>query len=318
MRDSEKNLELVKAFQYVDAKYMGIADQERVTRKRRHVRMHWGVAAASVALVLMLAAPAAAIASNWLGLRDLLIPVSPEPSEALSPVADSMPTLPMRDFIGLSGYAESAEAQALREWQLFLGEYDKDGAILKQVGNDLTGLEEKYSAYMVYTQEMADKLEEITQKYDLKLHTEYMDSWNSAEAREMMTKAFAGEGHTFKGGYAYADGTFQFTGCFQTKDGRVIDYQLRRCAKGVFDEVLLSIGNVEDYQEKSYRTAQGDEVTLAYRPDVKSLIFADSEDYFISVNLLLWQVDSITEEELKQFADSIDFAALQKAAMPYD
>ncbi len=310
MRDPEKDYELVKAFQYVDAKYMGIADQERVTRKRRHVRMYWGVAAASVALILMLAAPAAAIASNWLGLRDLLIP---EPSGVLSPMPDSVPTLPMRDFIGLSGYAESAEAQAFREWLLFLGEYDKDGAILKQVSNGPTGLDEKYLPYIVYTQEMADKLEEITRKYDLKLHTEYMDSWNSAEAREMMTKAFAGEGHTFKGGYAYADGTLQFDGCFQTKDGRVIDYQLRRCAKGVFDEVMLSIGNAEDYQEKPYRTARGDEVTLAYRPDVKSLIFVDSENYFISVNLLLWQVDSITEEDLKLFADSINFAALQKA-----
>lgn len=315
MRDKKKSLELARAFEHVDARYLAIADQERKQAKHRGVRAWKVAAAACAALLVVVAVPAGAIASNWLGLRDLLIPVTPEPSEGVTPeLSENAAPEPAErmDLIGLSGYAESPEAKALGEWQLFLSGYDKDGEILAQIGNNPSGLEgTPYSEYNVYTQEMADKLAEITQKYSLKLHTGYTDSWESDETREMMTKALPEEGHIFNGGYAYADGTFQFEGQFVTGDGRIIDYQLRRCAKGVFDEVLLNIGSVEDYQEKAYQTARGDEVTLANDPEFKSLIFADSEDFFITVNLLPWEVDSITEEDLRAFADSIDFAAIQ-------
>lgn len=311
MRDEEKSMELARAFEHVDARYLAIADQERKEAKHRGVRVWKVAAAACAALLVVIAVPAGAIASNWLGLRDLLIPVTPEPTDNVTSEPDAAPSV-REDLISLSGYAQSAEAKALGEWQLFLSGYDRDGEILAQIGNNPTGLEgTPYSEYTVYTQEMADKLEEITQKYGLKLHAGFSDAWDSDETREMMTKALAGEGHIFNGGYAYADGTFQFDGQFVTGDGKVIDYQFRRCAKGVFDEVALNIGSVEDYQEKSYQTARGAEVTLASDPEFKSLIFADSEDFFITVNLLPWQVDSISEEDLRAIADSIDFAAVQ-------
>ena len=64
-----------------------------------------------------------------------------------------------------SRYAESAEYRAAREWQDFTAEYDPDGSILQssvaEGGMDYAG---DYTMYRVYSQELADKLEDIASR----------------------------------------------------------------------------------------------------------------------------------------------------------
>ena len=71
---------LIRAFQYVDDKYLDIVEQEKTMRaKRKYPRPYWSktVAACFLLILILLVLPAVAIAANWFGLRDLLIPRVP-------------------------------------------------------------------------------------------------------------------------------------------------------------------------------------------------------------------------------------------------
>lgn len=310
---------LNRAFQYVDDKYLDIVEQERIIKTGRSRWNRFGtIAACIIGLILILGLPAAAIAANWFGLRDLLMPVSPD----IPPVQHEVPQggeeenttlqeteLPMRDFIGLSGFSQTAEAQALKEWRVFLEKYDPDQKILSGLENGPTGFEQKYGFYTVYTQEMADKLEEILQKYNLKLHTERTDVNSMDTAADLMKDFVKGE-QTVWGGYFYEDGSFHFECAMPLEGRRELDYQLIRNVKGSFCETMLSVGYIEDYKEIPYTTADGSEVMLDFMPEGKSMIYMETEECFIFVNVLIWDVNRIVEKDLKDLADSLDFGKL--------
>jgi hypothetical protein len=208
-------------------------------------------------------------------------------------------------MISLQGYAGSPEYQAALAWAEFQHSYDRDGVELKKVGNNPTGFEEKYSynGYGVYTQEMADKIDEISAQYGLTLHTGGMQ-WATVKELEARYGDFLSTDDY--GGYCYADGTFQ-SDC--EYDG--VDFQIRRCMKGTLDTVLLNITDVERYEQWEYETACGETVLLALGPD-KALILADLEHSFVAVNVLggTQFPEPITNERLQALADSIDFSIL--------
>ena len=81
-RDDSMNVSVLnQAFQYVDDKYLDIVEQERTLRAgtRNRPMPYWSKAAvACFCLILILAVlPIVAIAANWFGLRDLLVPKVP-------------------------------------------------------------------------------------------------------------------------------------------------------------------------------------------------------------------------------------------------
>lgn len=234
MNQSEK---LMRAFQYVDDELLTMAEKTKKKKRKKKKKkslLSWGILAACLALVILL--PVTAIAKNWFGLRDLFVPDYILEEEE------------RQDTIGLSGYMESAEAQALREWNLFLQEYDKDRTILKALGNKPGGVDKRYSQYLVYTEEMAQKLEEILQKYDLEPHLELF-KLNTLELVTDFAQKFVKKGNRIVGGYIYNDGTFQAEGVVPIDGCGMVSYQLRRVVKGVFDDVTLNIGRKEDYTE---------------------------------------------------------------------
>lgn len=310
MSRSELSNELVWAFQYVDDRYLDIAEQEMALRRKSFFRKRINpMAACIIGLILILALPIAAIAANWYGLRDLLMPVKPH----IPPLKYEVP---LKDFIGLSGFQESAEAQALGEWREFLDEYDPDQKIIGEIGNAWTGFEEKYGQYNVYTQEMADKLEEIVQKYNLKLHTEMIVIDNN-ELADYVGGEFLGKDIDISDGlpYLYENGTLHFEGDAMYGESGSISFQCRRSVKGTFDEVVLHIGNIDEYQEFRYIAACGEPVVLALSAG-KSLIFADFDQCFVLLNILGGSENGITEEILKEIADEIDFAVLKDVRKP--
>lgn len=115
------------------------------------------------------------------------------------------------EFISLQGLQGSVEYQAAKEWQDFLHSYDTEGEILAEIGNNPTGLEDLGLFYQVYTQEMYDKLEEIADKYDLKLHSE-MNLVSQEELDYRVGGSFMGEDLSRGWAYIYENGTFQFDG----------------------------------------------------------------------------------------------------------
>jgi hypothetical protein len=85
-------------------------------------------------------------------------------------------SVPPREFVSSQGYPDSPEYQATKEWIAFDDSYDREFKILdafdaetKRTGTD--PFAEKYGDYGVYSQEMADKMDEIAKEYGLKLHS---------------------------------------------------------------------------------------------------------------------------------------------------
>ena len=298
--------------------------EDYAVRKRRR-SLKWLVTpAASIALLAALSA--LAVAANFFGLRDVLLP-----EQGRVYVTDEQGIVvpgafEYKDFVSLSGLADAPESRALAEWQAFRDGYDRDGAIIAEIGNSPTGFEEDYGLYSVYTQEMADKLEEIIAKYDLKLHSWMEDvlpgTWPIAAGD------FCGENVTPYTGYIYENGTFRFDGDAELGAGELkgygtIEYQFSRSVKGTFDEVTLNVGNLSDFEEWDYQTAGGTLVTLGLGERNRSLILADLGDSFILVNVLTgrqgddtFSSGPIGREELEALADSFFYSALTPVREP--
>ena len=221
----------------------------------------------------------------------------------------------------MQGLQGSVEYQAAKEWQDFLHSYDIDGEILAEIGNNPTGLEDLGLFYQVYTQEMYDKLEEIADKYDLKLHSE-MNLVSQEELDYRVGGSFMGEDLSTGWAYIYENGTFQFDGEALIGE-KEVHMQFRRSVKGTLEETMLNIGSVEEYQEVLYETLCGESVLLELGKD-HSLIYADFEECFLLMNVLAGTEEgflddaegAITMEDLKRMADGIDFTVLKNVIIP--
>ena len=219
-------------------------------------------------------------------------------------------------IISLYGYIDSPESQALLEWQEFLTQYDADHKILNALGNNVfiaEGRDDWAQYSSVYSYEMGEKLDEIVEKYGLKLHTVV----NFIDSDELMYRVGGDfvDRESISWAYMYEDGYFQaecdmeLPGCGRT------DFQFTRSVKGTFNDVFLNIQHVEDYTDWQYITACGESVLLALGP-YKALIFGDFEECFISVNVLLGSEEGMTEEDLQEMADKIDFSILKDVQVP--
>ena len=234
---------------------MGYTEEPHGARKRHApVRRILLIAAALTGLLTL---SAAAIGGNWFGLRDLLLPQQQEvqlPINTVTAGEDSLPPEQDRqtyqaDVISLAGYGDTPESRANAEWQAFLDSYDQDGAILESVGNSIFGAGTGYIHYQVYTQEMADKLDEIIAKYNLKLHTVMIDDLYTDEALcEQVGGDFLGENRTYSA-YMYEDGSFKFDGELELPDYGLLDYQFQRCVRGSFSELTLNIRDISSGNE---------------------------------------------------------------------
>ena len=292
---------------------------------RRGRGLKWIVTLAA-AIALLAALSVLAVAANFFGLRDVLLPEK----GSVNVVDENGVVVPgereFKDFVSLSGWADTPESRALAEWQAFLEGYDQDGAIIAEIGNEPTGFEERYGHYLVYTQEMADKLEEIVAKYNLKLH-----EWMEVVLPETWPQAVGGffrENVTPYSGYIYENGTFRFDGDAELGAGELkgygtIEYQFSRSVKGTFDDVTLNIGDLGDFEEWGFQAADGTSVTLGLGARNRSLILADLGDSFVLVNVLTgregddtFSFGPIGRAELEALADSFVYSALTPVREP--
>ncbi|MDE6128654.1 MAG: hypothetical protein K2G16_05625 [Lachnospiraceae bacterium] len=294
MREGKEYGNLNTAFGYVNDKFLDIAEQEKRKGHKKHFKLYWGIIAACICLFFSF--PAGVMAGKWFGIRELLLP------EGKSKMT----------LISLSGYQESPEAKALAEWEAFLETYDSDHKILDEIGNGIFAAEgrEDWFLYYVYSYEMGEKLDEIAEKYGLKLHTQL--DIVSPEELEYRVGCFPAGSY---GGYIYEDGSFAYDGAAELEGGKMTAFQFRRVVRGTFDEVVLNIGQAESYKEWQYVTAGGEQVLLALGTD-KALIFGDFEKCFITINVLSGRNEGMTEEKLQKLADKMDFGVLKDVKTP--
>lgn len=283
----------------VNLRWEDFAQKQR-PRKKRHVRRLWLLAAAITLLVLL---SAGAVAAHLLGVRDLLLP---QEQQSDLPPEQSV----QENKLSLSGYINTPESQALAEWNNFLASYDPDGSILKVVGNNTDPALEKYRCYLVYTQDMADKLEEIAAKYSLTLHTwehvvEDQEEWVS------LLGDFLGNNTAYSGPIA-EDGTFHYDGYLTTASGTQLDYQFRRSVKGTLNDVYFTVDDLSAYEEWYYKTDEGREITLDLGPG-RGFLLTDLGDSFVFVTVLEGTDQGVTKQDMKNLADSFDFSLLTPA-----
>lgn len=270
--------------------------------RRRHA---WRKLAVAVAcLCLLLALSAVAYAANWFGLRDLLLPIL---------VGTSQDADGNSAAISLAGYQGSPEWQALSEWRAFVNEYDPDGANFQAVDGQLDSSFARYNCYLVYSWEMAGKMDEITAKYGLRLHTSSFDLQEHPELLEPLGDFMGNNGGYYT--YMYEDGTFQVEGTVDFADIGAWDFLLLRAVKGTFHDAMLDIGDISEYQEMLYETSCGVPVTLALGKN-RVLVLADLQDSFVTVHIPFGSDHGIKQAHLEALADSINLSALTPVEKP--
>lgn len=255
-----------------------------------------------------------AVAANLLGLRELLLPQR-EPVGAVDEEGFLIPGESQSvDMIGLSGWLDTPESQALAQWRAFLDGYDRDHAILDSLGNEIDyALWAAYPCYpAVYTWEMGERLEDIAAGYGLKLHTAQIPVDTRADWVALIGGDFLGDSNSPTPGWMYEDGTFHFDGEGYAPGFGILDYQFDRMVKGSFHDVVLNVGDVSAYAEQRYETACGVTADLALGPD-KALVLVDLTDSFVTINVLMGTEQGLTEEALEAFADSFALDVLTPA-----
>lgn len=292
-------------------------DEEAIIMNQKRQRKP-RIAALVLAAVLVLALAAGAAAVWQHRFQDLIVLGTRTPSPDTTPqMVDPEDPRPAYEDIhlrgwsslSLQGFAGSPEFEAAKEWAEFLDGYDRDREIwnsMNENGSPPAAFRQEYTAneYYIYSQEMADELHRIAEKYGLALHTGGSVSVTIPELEERVGDFLP---VTEMGGTYLLDGTC-FAGC-RTDDGEY--YYLYRSMKGVLDTKMVSVRDAESFEQWTYRTACGVTVLICLSEET-GWIVADLEQSFVTVRVLLdsQYPDPITGEQLQAIADSIDFSIL--------
>lgn len=287
------------------------------------------IAAAAAAVVILM--PTAAYAIELFGLheislgeRELEVPVRVTGEENGTEEKFEVKKEKV-DMLSLQGMASSPEALACSEWLDFCENYDADGTIIAEIGNEPTEFSEEYGAYLCYTKEMADKIDELCEKYQLKkkeipvIEDDYKTILSQAGIGDILkpsTEAI----NTMQGEICDSDGNFNLGGEILLPENPecIIIYELTRSVKGFFDTVALNVGNIEDYEQWEYKTENGETILLAKKGD-SALIITDRNESFVSVSMegylqkqanSVWEPYEITKKDLEKIAETIDFSMI--------
>lgn len=295
--------DLFRAMECIDDKIIENSEVKKTVKYPRRFTKRTLLLVAAMCLLIVFTT--VALATNLFGLRDMLVP-SHDPE--------------IKNEMVLSGFIHSKEYMAAAEWKAFVDSYDPDGLLLAQVdpeGPEDIGLDEKYDHYNVYTQEMADKLDQIAAKYDLRLYNSQTTGNMNMIAEKLIVNddtAFSDSAYnTMVDGWVFDDaGTFSYDGIFDTSAGRLsVNYQFRCSVKGIFDPVFLNIGDVEDYQEQVIVTNSGVQL-VAGLSEYKAVMIAEFDACLVSINVMNGTDVGLTFDDLKDLANTFDFSVIQK------
>lgn len=275
------------------------SDQNRPERPARRSPVLPRLLTAAAVVCLLAAVSGIAVAVNFLGLRDLLLPAGPGAGGTEGSV------------ISMSGLADSPEGKALAEWNAFLEEYDADHAILDQIGNYLDPAFDRYICYSVYTQEMADRLEEIAARYGLKLHTAQAD----LAAHPGLLPVFWTEEVSASPCYIYEDGTFFMDADTYIEGAGITGFQLQRSVRGTLHDVYICVEDVSQFTSWNYQAACGVPVALALGRE-RAFLLADLGDSVVTAAVLAGEDQGLGRAGLEALADRLDLTRLTPAVPP--
>ena len=259
-----------------------------------------------------------------------------------------------RDIFSLAGWEGTPEYQASQEWFAFDEGYDYDHTVLAKFHLALEEDREKAlsqipkdcQVYGVYSCEMADKIHEIAEKYDLKLrlpserisYYPEMTQWHSA--RELTGTDFflPNSETTIVTDYrpyviwASPDGSAGLSCQLKLPDAVIqpeFGFSVAYSPLGYFDTNWFSMTQEDNWTELNYETKTGDQVLILHAGEgLYSWILCYREDGIISISVEtrletftdeggVPRVDSeiLSVEQLQAIADTIDFQLLPKPNM---
>ena len=307
---------------------------EKTVKKHRGLRRPLLVAAVIAMMLLLVGCAVVYVLSMQeikLGEQTVTRDVfeyDPDSGEAVAYVGQETQTQQVLTLAGLSGTSAS---QAAREWYEFLESYDPDRAIRKSVWGKEPEFSEEYYGYGLYSQEMKDKLDEILDKYDLKLRGQpvaFQTSKLLLRALGMESLLNSGSNAQMKIDHAafYENGNldvdFTITLPGEGSAKGYLFYRPKDCL--IPDTAVLMEAQWEEW---NYTTAGGDDVLIVRSEDAGSAwIFSDMVNYTVSVRLdVIRRMYEETEDgipvakfevmsrgQLEQAADSVDFSLQPK------
>lgn len=283
--------------------------------------------AAIAAVMLLLVGCSAAVLMN---LDDLRFGEEPYVKKArYQEDGSKVPATETRmSYISVVGAEGSKNQQAMQEWLDFKKAYDPEGT-LRSASEDFVAPPE-YVDYGAYTQEMVDKIDEICEKYDLKLAGDY--AIIQQHDADLLTEALGIDGILKNKAKAEAE----FGGCSFTQCGNfstvynvtltdpeaqqeymfVLDYYYYD--KAYFDTGYIVIEDTENARQWNYTLADGTKVLIVSEAGDGTHILYDREDAFIriSFNNVGWNwdypSDVMSKRDMELVAEALDYSLKPK------
>ena len=224
---------------------------------------------------------------------------------------------------------QGTNMEALKEWIAFKNSYDQDSTIMiesdlaMKSGHPWDIPENYYFTYDCYSPEMVDKLNEIVEKYDLKLLSTIIQLDRYEGSVPLNSLGLTGLTYDepnvqveYEGGSFHLEGTFhlglRITGDFGDWQWENAEASVRYSLKDYFDPSTGAMLESKDYDQWDYTRRDGKTVLLVLNEDTAE-IFADLPDAFITID-----VDSkilvdekevpMTRAALEQLAELFDLS----------
>lgn len=315
----------------IDPKYIEEAETETIAKPSgRSILRRPLLVAAILALMLALVGCAAVYVMKMqdmkIGDLEVTTPVFDDDMEFQGYASGNQQVLTLTGLKGTPSY------QATQEWFAFRQAYDPDYAIYNSVKDNKTEYPSDYDAYHPYTQEMVDKIEEIAEKYSLKLlgavqsvhggklfcQEVGIDSLLTADSQAELVVTSAS---IYEGGSMLVN---LMTIRMPEEEGqwsKELTTSLYYNKKDCFNPFTMEIDDSNNWREWNYTTAAGYDV-LMLRSDGLGWIICDRKDATISVRVLTGRdvyssdvdgnatVDStyMTDRQFELVADAFDFS----------
>ena len=327
MRVTEQILRALNAAEAEDLEDAGCALGYYPGRKGRKARKTVRVLLLAAVFALLFGVTAYAL--GWFGLSSRLTEAEDTSpfSEARQDQAEQTETeAPLTHYLSFNDYTGTPAAKAHAEWNVFwwdyIGKHQIDNAAESQWKKQLD--EESRTIAEIYgcgDAAMLEKLLEIRDKYEVRLHTVSVFPGSDTQFFELsgLKPFFLGEGG-LQVQYLYEDGSFKAEGQ-AALDGRGCPFTLIRGAKGALDPTSNREDRAEEYEEWGLSNDRGQTVGIALGPEPASgeettepkmcrcYLFYDSPEYLVTV---LGSVPA--GEKAKAFAEELanrfDFALL--------
>lgn len=275
------------------------------------------VLAAAAVLALLCAMCAGVYAANLFGIRDAVMGsqiVSDHyvDGEYAGKKLDDGMTISMQGCIG------SPEYEASREFKAFSSSYEANGyngdALHQPLGDWGEAHGRVYNG--LYTETLVNKFLEISEKYDLKPWDDLYEGSGYTSLCEIIGSdgflAMENPSRQSIPDYrVWNDGSFSCGDDWSTggEEERFCFIAINRRVKGSMSIDCISLDDAHEYHEWSYTTAHGETVSV-YSGNHQFIVLYNGENAFIS--LVSQPGDSLGDDEIKAYVESIDLSALDK------